>query len=83
MYASEDSGGVEEPLGDAARIVRRAEAEDIGIGYRPRTQPGSKDIPIDSDNPGYCPSVWIEGAWAVVRLGLDANAPFIVPRDYA
>ena len=81
MDPPEHSGRVEQACWEFTGVVWRAKAEHIGVGNGAGTKPSSEDVAVDADYPGYRSTKRVQRAWGVVRLGLHAQAPIVVPCD--
>ena len=74
---------MEKSRGDCSGVVRGPEAEDICISYGPSPQSCSEDISVHTHNSCNSATEWVESTGAVVRLGLYADTPVIIPGDYS
>ena len=57
----EYSLGMQEPLWQGLVIVRRAEAEHVGIEYEPGAKPCPKRVPVDAHDACKCAAVRVQG----------------------
>ena len=77
-YALEYPLGVQQSLGKRLVVVRRAEAEDIGVEYKLGTKTSAEGVPVDSHNAGKGSAVGVKGRGAVVGLYLEGNIQLVV-----
>ena len=79
MYPSEYPRWVKKALWQRFIIIRWTKTENVCVGNGSCTQTRSYYVSIHADDASYRSAIGIKGTWGVVRFGLYAEAPIVIP----
>ncbi len=80
-YPLEYPFGVKQPFGNGSVVIRRPEAENIGVEYQLCPHACTKRIPVDAYDSGKGATIGIKGRGTVVGLDLKDYIKAIVKAD--